>query len=145
MADSVASQTLFDGERMAIMKFTNVSDGTGENKVLKVDVSALSPSAAGGACDAVTITKIHASTHGMEVQIFWDATTDVLCWGVPQNSQYTWDWEQFGGLINNAGTGKTGDVLFSTLDASAGDFYTIVLEMTKHYVNLYQTQANPQG
>jgi hypothetical protein len=143
MADSVASQTLFDGERMAIMKFTNVSDGTGENKVLKVDVSALSPSAAGGACDAVTITKIHASTHGMEVQIFWDATTDVLCWGVPQNSQYTWDWEQFGGLINNAGTGKTGDVLFSTLDASAGDFYTIVLEMTKHYVNLYQTQANP--
>lgn len=143
MADAVASQTLFDGERMAIMKFTNISDGTGESKVLKVDVSALSPSAAGGACDAVTITKIHASTHGMEVQIFWDATTDVLCWGVPQNSQYTWDWEQFGGLINNAGAGKTGDVLFSTVDASAGDFYTVVLEMTKHYVNTYQTQANP--
>lgn len=143
MADAVASQTLFDGERMAIMKFTNISDGTGESKVLKVDVSALSPSAAGGACDAVTITRIHASTHGMEVEIFWDATTDVFCWGVPQNSQYTWDWEQFGGLINNAGTGKTGDVLFSTVDASAGDFYTVVLEMTKHYVNTYQTQANP--
>lgn len=143
MADAVATQTLFDGERMAIMKFTNISDGTGESKVLKVDVSALSPSAAGGACDAVTITKIHASTHGMEVQIYWDATTDVFCWGVPQNSQYTWDWEQFGGLINNAGTGKTGDVLFSTVDASAGDFYTVVLEMTKHYVNTYQTQANP--
>ena len=95
MADAVASQTLMDGERMAIMKFTNISDGTGENKVLKVDVSALSSSAAGGACDGVTITKIHASTHGMEVQIYWDATTDVLCWQVPQNSQYTWDWEKF--------------------------------------------------
>ena len=135
MADAVASQTLMDGERMAIMKFTNISDGTGENKVLKVDVSALNPSAAGGACDGVTITKIHASTHGMEVQIYWDATTDVLCWQVPQNSQYTWNWEKFGGLINNAGAGKTGDILFSTVDASSGDMYTIVLEMVKHYVN----------
>jgi len=135
MADAVASQTLVDNERVAIMKFTNLSDGTGENKVLKVDVSALSPSAAGGVCDGVTITKIHASTHGMEVQIFWDATTDVFCWGVPQNSQYTWDWSQIGGLTNNAGAGKTGDVLFSTADASSGDFYTIVLEMVKHYTN----------
>ena len=41
------------------------------------------------------------------------------------------------------GEGNTGKVLFSTVDASAGDFYTIVLEMTKHYVNPYQTQANP--
>lgn len=135
MADAVATQTLFDGERVAIMKFTDISDGTGENKVLKVDVSALNPSAAGGACDAVTITKIHASTHGMEVQIYWDATTDVLCWTVPQNSQYTWDWEKSGGLTNNAGAGKTGDILFSTADASAGDMYSVVLEMVKHYVN----------
>lgn len=133
MADAVASQTLIDGERMAIMKFTDISDGTGESKVLKVDVSALTPSASGLACTGVTITKIHASTHGMEVQIFWDATTDVLCWGVPQNSQYTWDFEKFGGLTNNAGTGVTGDVLFSTVDASSGDFYTIVLEMVKSY------------
>lgn len=133
MADAVASQTLFDNERVAIMKFTNISDGTGESKVVKVNPAALSPAANGGACTSVTINKIHASTHGMEVEIFWDATTDVFCWGVPQNSQYTWDWSQFGGLTNNAGAGKTGDVLFSTLDASAGDFYTIVLEMTKHY------------
>lgn len=135
MADAVASQTLFDGERVAIMKFTDISDGTGENKVVKVNVSGLSPSAAGGACDGVTITKIHASTHGMEVQIYWDATTDALCWIVPQNSQYTWDFEKINGLINNAGAGKTGNVLFSTVDASAGDMYSIVLEMVKHYVN----------
>ena len=133
MADAVATQTLLDGERMAIMKFTNISDGTGETKVLKVDVSALANSASGKVCDGVTITKIHASTHGMEVQFFWDATTDVLCWGVPQNSQYTLDFEKFGGLTNNAGAGITGDVLFSTLDATAGDFYTITLEMTKSY------------
>jgi len=133
MADAVASQTLLDGERMAIMKFTYLSDGTGESKVIKVDVSTLTSSASGQACDGVTITKIHASTHGLEVQIYWDATTDVFCWCVPQNSTYTMDFEKFGGLTNNAGAGKTGDVLFSTADASAGDFYTIVLEMVKSY------------
>jgi hypothetical protein len=133
MADAVASQTILDGERMAIMKFTNISDGTGENKVLKVDVSALNPSASGKACDGATITKIHASTHGMEVLIYWDATTDVVCWAVPQNSQYTWDFEKFGGLTNNGGAGVTGDVLFSTQSATANDFYSITLEMTKSY------------
>ena len=35
MADAVTSQTLQDGEKTAIMKFTNVSDGTGESAVKK--------------------------------------------------------------------------------------------------------------
>ena len=34
MADSVTSQTLIDGERTVIMKFTNISDGTGEITVI---------------------------------------------------------------------------------------------------------------
>lgn len=133
MADAVASQTIFDGEHTAIMKFTNLSDGTGENKVLKVDVSTLNPNAAGFACNGVVISRIEAATHGLEVQIFWDATTDVFCWGIPQNSAYRMDFSPFGGLPNNSGAGKTGDVLFSTVDASAGDFYTVVLEMIKTY------------
>ena len=133
MADAVATQTLFDGERMAIMKFTNISDGTGETKVVKVDVSTLTSSAFGKACDGVTITKIHALTHGMEVDMYWDATTDVLIATIPQNNMYSMDLTQFGGLWNNAGAGKTGDVLFSTRDASIGDTYTIVLEMVKSY------------
>jgi hypothetical protein len=133
MADAVTTQTLFDGERMAIMKFTNISDGTGETKVVKVDVSTLTSSAFGKACDGVTITKIHALTHGMEVDMYWDATTDVLIAVIPQNNMYSFDLTQFGGLWNNAGAGKTGDVLFSTRDTSTGDTYTIVLEMVKSY------------
>jgi hypothetical protein len=133
MADAVATQILFDGERMAIMKFTNISDGTGETKVLKVDVSALNPSSFDKACDGVTITKILAMTHGMEVDMYWDAATDVLIGVIPQNQMYSMDMTKFGGLWNNAGTGKTGDVLFSTRDVSAGDTYTIILEMVKSY------------
>ena len=133
MADAVTSQTIFDGSKRAIMKFTNISDGTGENKVLKVDVTTLRASASGKACDGVTITKIHAATHGMEVQIWWDATTDVLAWIVPQNNAYTFDFEKIGGLTNNAGAGVNGNVLFSTVDASIGDMYAVTLEMVKSY------------
>ena len=135
MADTVASQTLFDGERKAIMKFTNSSDGTGETNVVKVNPALLSPSAAGGACDAVTITKITALTHGMEVVLKWKANTPVIIETIPQNNSYQQDYENIGGLTNNAGTGKDGAITFSTLDASAGDTYTVVLEMVKHYVN----------
>jgi hypothetical protein len=135
MADVVATQTLFDGERMAIMKFTDISDGTGETKVTKVDVSTLIPNSFNLACNGVTITKIHALTHGLIVDMYWDATTDVLITTIPQNTMYSMDLTQFGGLWNNAGAGKTGDIQFSTHDASAGDRYTIILEMVKSYAS----------
>jgi hypothetical protein len=138
MADAVASQTILDGERLFIAKFTNISDGTGETGVIKIDVSTLRPNASGNACNGVKLNKIFATTHGMEVRILWDATTDVFAWMIPQNSNYLMDLSSFGGIPNNAGAGVTGDVLFTTADASAGDMYSIVLECIKTY-------ANPQG
>ena len=33
MADTVASQIIEDGPKYAVMKFTNLSDGTGESAV----------------------------------------------------------------------------------------------------------------
>lgn len=135
MADAVGSQTLFDGERKAIMKFTNTSDGTGETNAVKVNPASLTPSNAGGACDRVTITKITALTHGMEVQLKWKASTPVVIETIPQNNSYQQDFEKIGGLTNNAGTGVDGAITFTTLDATAGDTYTVVLEMVKHYVN----------
>ena len=133
MADAVATQTLFDGERKAILKFTNISDGTGETKVLKVDVSSLLPNASSQACDGVTITSLIASTHGMNIILYWDASTDVVIATIPQNTNYRLKLGDLGGFWNNSGAGKTGDVLLSTADASSGDSYTITLEMTKHY------------
>ena len=38
MADTVASQTLADGPKTAVLKLTNISDGSGESAVTKVDV-----------------------------------------------------------------------------------------------------------
>ena len=133
MADAVTSQTLLDGERLAIMKFTNISDGTGETAVTKVNVSTLTKYGAGFACTGVTVTKITSVGHGMEVRMYWDATTDVPFFLSTINTNYENDFATIGGITNNSGTGKNGNIVFSTADASAGDTYTVVLEMVKSY------------
>jgi len=133
MADAVTSQTLLDGERLAIMKFTNISDGTGESAVTKVNVSTLTSSNSGKACTGVSVSKITAICHGMEVRMYWDANTDVPFFLGNVNSNYTNDFSSFGGITNNSSTGKNGNIVFSTADASSGDTYTVVLEMIKSY------------
>ena len=133
MADAVTSQTLLDGERLAIMKFTNISDGTGETAVTKVTASSLAASNSGKACSGVTVTKIMSVCHGMEVRMYWDATTDVPFFLSAVNTNYENDFSKIGGITNNAGTGKIGNIVFSTADASSGDTYTVVLEMVKSY------------
>jgi hypothetical protein len=136
MTITATSQTIFDGERIAIMKFyASMSTTENESAVVKVNPSTLLPSNAGGACDAVSILKVTALTHGLEVQMNWVATAPVVIETIPQNSAYTQDYSSFGGLTNNSGTGKTGSISFTTLDGSAGDAYTVILEMQKHYVN----------
>ena len=133
MADSVTSQTLIDGERMVIMKFTNISDGTGESAVTKVNVSLLTPSASGLACTRVTVNKIYFATHGMEVRMYWDASTDVPFFLSSPAATQTLDMSGFGGITNNGGTGVNGNIVFSTADASSGDTYWCILEMVKGY------------
>jgi len=133
MADSVTSQTLIDGERTVIMKFTNISDGTGESAVTKVNVSLLTPSASGLACTRVTVNKIYISCHGMEVRMYWDASTDVPFFLSSPTATQTLDMTGFGGITNNGGTGVNGNIVFSTADASAGDTYWCILEMVKGY------------
>ena len=133
MADAVTSQTILDGERLFIGKFTNISDGSGETAALKIDVSTLTPDSFGHACNGIKINKIWAQTYGMAVDILWDATTDVVADTVPADVMYKMCFSDFGGIPNNAGAGKTGDVLFTTIGAAAGDRYTIIIEGIKTY------------
>jgi len=124
MADSVSSQTLVDGSRNVVMKFTNLSDGTGESAVLKVDVSGLN-----GAPTAVKVTKVHYNVTGMVATLLWDADTDVRMLDLAGDGCF--DFTGFGGLINNGGTGVTGDIMLTTTGHTSGDSYSIVLEMAK--------------
>mgnify|MGYP003120658175 FL=1 len=133
MADTVTSQTIQDGEKTAILKFTNESDGTGEASVKKVDVSALATNSAGKTCTSVSISRIYWACRGMGVDIEFDATTNVLAIPLPADSTGDEYYDLFTGIPNNAGSGVTGDIDFTTVGHSNGDAYSIILVLTKNY------------
>mgnify|MGYP001395774522 FL=1 len=134
MADAVASQTIVDGSSYVAIKLTNISDGTGESAVTKIDVSALeADSRTGLSCTDVNIERIWWQCIGMKVRILFDADTDVMAIELGENQSGDHDYSIFGGLVNNAGTGKTGDIKFTTVGASSGDTYTVIMYLRKKF------------
>jgi hypothetical protein len=127
MADAISTHKLVDNRRNAVIKLTNLSDGTGESAVNKVDVSALD-----GAPDSVAIDRIEYDCNGMRVDLLWDATADTVA--ATLSGQGAMDFKRVGGLQNNSGAGKTGDIHLTTNGHTAGDGYTIVLHLKKKYL-----------
>ena len=129
MADAVDTEILFNGTRKKVIRFTNLSDGTGETTVTKVDRSSLiGPD--GIAPDKLVVEEITWSIQGFEgVAIYWDATTDEPL-AILSGDNYI-DYRPYGGLVpDTAGSGTDGDIIFSTVGtAAAGDTYDILLAL----------------
>ena len=140
MADAVTSQTLSDGDRVLVVKYTNISDGSGEASVKKVDISTFAASVTTGATPArATIEQIWYDIAGMRVALEWNATTNVVAavlgtsLGVGTNVSGHMDFRSFGGIKNNAGSGIDGDIDLTTHGHTAHDHYTVVLQLRKSY------------
>lgn len=136
MVDTVTAQVLLKGPRHLVKRFTNVSDGTGESGIKKVD-------AAGAECAVVVqgqtihagvhlkVTRVEYDVKGMGLRIQWDASSpaDMLVLGGYDDL----DFRDVGG-IQNPGTGtltgSTGSILFTTLGAVANSSYSVVLHCT---------------
>ena len=133
MADAVATTTIIDGPRKAVIYCTDTSDGDGEAAVTKVDVSALSQSPDLDTCTGVRLEKVVFSNVGMGVKILWDATADVIALELPADYSDTLDFSDISGLPNYSGSGKTGDIQFTTVGATSGDTYSVTLYCIKEY------------
>jgi len=138
MADAVTSQTLADGDRIAVVKFTNISDGTGESSVEKVDVASLTTKADGTACARVHIEQIWYDIGGMRVALEWNATTNVVAAVVggsaaAGNVSGHMDFRSFGGIKNTLASGYDGNIDLTTHGHTAHDHYTVVLQIRKSY------------
>ena len=138
MADAVTSQTLADGDKIAVIKLTNISDGTGESSVKKVDVSALAANSAGAACAHATINQIWYDIGGMRVALEWNATSNVVAAvlggsAAAGNVSGYMDFRSFGGIKNTLASGYDGDIDLTTHGHTNHDHYTIVLELSKNY------------
>lgn len=124
MANAIASQTLISGPRNLILKVTFDGDGSGdESGTTLVDVSSFNTS-------EVRLIRVQASLVGFSMSVSWDATTDKLFMTVP-DYEFNQDFTMFGGLVNNAGAGKTGDIVYNTIGLGASDHGHIILEMVK--------------
>ena len=138
MADAVTSQTLVDGDKPAVIKFTNISDGRGESSVKIVDVSELTKNQAGTDCSRVSITQVWYDIGGMRIALEFNASSNDVALTLGGSaaagpvSGYM-DFRSFGGIKNNAGSGIDGDIDLTTHGHTAHDHYTIIVEMTKSY------------
>ena len=139
MADAVTSQTIQDGERTAVLRFTNVSDGTGESAVKKVDVSALGSNSKGQACTEVHIQRIWwscANGDGGDSFArldFEDSDGDIPIVTLVDSGY--WDFREFGGIpANTSSNSNQSDVNFVVPGAAdSGNTYTVIAEFIKNY------------
>ena len=134
MADAVTSQTIVDTSgTKTVMKFTNISDGSGETLVTKMDASALTFMTEDATKSIAKIWWSINTTNGKSgVELLWAGTTNSTI-GFFSGSGYH-DYYTAGNAIPNnatltANTSPAGDVLISTKGFVAGDNYTIILEV----------------
>jgi len=100
MADIVTVDKLNDGFRNAIFRLTNVSDGTGETLVVKVDQSLLLPNNYGQTPNRLRIDRIEMLTDNMAVRLFWGGSPNIMAVNIPANFSDTIDFWQDGGGLN---------------------------------------------
>ena len=134
MADAVSTTTIIDGTHRAVIQLTNLSDGSGEAAVQKIEVAALNSRADGTACNGVFIDKVHHSVVGFtQVQLFWYATTNTIAIALAESSNGHMNFSDFGGIQNTSGSGSNGDIMLTTIGAANLDSYVIILDLLKHY------------
>jgi len=140
MADAVTSRLIANGPRNWGYVFTNLSDGTGESGVVKVDGSSTGPLGVtvGGVIfypvQHIKITEIEYDVKGMALEIIWDATSSANA--VVLGGFGKMNFHKFGGLaaVDAAGallTGATGKIKFTTLGAMPNSGYTVYMRGTK--------------
>jgi hypothetical protein len=128
MADAVTTEYVFNGQRRKIVHLTNISDGTGESGVVKVDLSAITFNN-GVVPTGSAIDLIDYQIQGFaSVRLYWDHTTDDEIAILPAGTG-TIDWYAHGGKTDPRTTGGTGDVLLTTNGGASGATYDITIHL----------------
>jgi len=130
MADAVNSTVIIDGDRNYVIHMDNVSDGTGEAAVKKIDISTLTFSD-GTVPTMLKLMEVQYAIQGFTyVQLLWDATTDDEMVTLPTGSGVI-SFDGIGGKADPQSTGTTGDVMLTTAGAASGASYDITAVFKK--------------
>ena len=128
MADIVSTQVISDTSGVKyVVKMTNISDGSGESLVKKIDASETTFMTEDGERKIAKIWwSVNTTKSNASVELVWDGETNTTA--MLLNGQGYWDLRTAGNEIINNATTPTGDVLLSTRDFVVGDNYTILVE-----------------
>ena len=128
MADTVSTQTIADTAGVKyVIKMTNLSDGSGETNVKKIDASETTfMSEDGERALARVYYSINTSDGKSGVELIWDGVTNATALFL--SGQGKIDLRTDGNSFKNNATTPTGDVLLSTKNFAKGDNYSIIVE-----------------
>jgi hypothetical protein len=128
MADIVTTQTIADTSGVKyVAKLTNISDGSGESLVNKIDASNTTFMTEDGNRKIAKIWwSVNTTNNKSTVELVWAGATNATA--LLLSGQGYWDLRTAGNEIINNATTPTGDVLLSTRDFVVGDSYTIIVE-----------------
>ena len=128
MADTVTTQTIADTSGVKFtVKMTNLSDGTGETLVKKVDASETTFMTEDGNRKISKVWYTVNTANGKSaVELLWDGETNATALLLSGNGHI--DLRPSGNEIPNNAVTPTGDVLLSTKNFADGDNYTIIVE-----------------
>lgn len=130
MANIITTQIIKDDIHESIIKVNILGDASGEEaNTIIYDASAYNwPTTENN------LQYIEYDLHGFGASLLWDATVNVPMLSLVENCQAEVDFRKTGGIPNNAGAGKTGDILLTTLGLAtvAGDSGHIILRIKKN-------------
>ncbi|MGH7744177.1 MAG: hypothetical protein ACREQ5_05070 [Candidatus Dormibacteria bacterium] len=128
---TLSIQIIQEGPRNAIVKLTGNLSTANLPLTTAVDVTTLNQGGTGPTPTSVRIDHIDYSiSDQLEVQLQWHATTNLDL--LPLAGRGRMSFWNFGGLQNNAGAGKNGNIDILTSGwASGTQVFSIVLELVK--------------
>lgn len=137
MANVTSIQILEDGDRNVVAKLTGKLDTSNVSlttlldpaTLASVNASTLNPQKATSlAIETVTFD----IQDGLIVGLYWDADVDVPIWYFTGRDKMNMEFTAF--LQNNAGTGKTGKILYDTSGYTSGTLtFSLVIQCIKQW------------
>ena len=123
----ISKQTIVNGERNVVVKTILI----GDNGADVTDTKLIDASDYGTNFTDLKIMKIQAHLNGFSLMLEWDASTNVDALSIPGDEWVNYDFFDIGGLPNNSGSGKTGDIDIDTSGMGAAEAGSIVFWLRK--------------
>ncbi|CAB4120959.1 hypothetical protein UFOVP1_54 [uncultured Caudovirales phage] len=133
MANTKNSTILVESERHVVYYYTLVSDGSQETGTA-IHTSSTVAASLGIAdpknCKINSIKVIAQSAAGV-IELYFNASTNVLALPIPliPAVPFHLNFENEGGLQNYAGSGITGNIVYTTTGLASGDKFVIILDV----------------